>query len=348
MGILKIEFNTKRENQMTIKQIIKGILLVWICVVLGACNTLQNDEADTDDSATSSVLGASASANVVINDELAAPVSIVSDSNGHFYIADTENNRIVKMNESGEILTTFGSLGSGKGQFYFPKGLAIDKAGYIWVADMNNDRIVRFNPSSLETFNNSFWSYGSLGSESTQFTTPLDVAVKTYGDQTDVYVVDADNSRIQIIPVSLETNSVTTSNITSWEFDNNVTYGKGINLFIGEDGYVYVARKKGVVEKYSARITTGEPVYSGRRFAELQLSEDPGDIFVANSKVYVVDHGYNKIYVYSSVGSLLKTYGKTGASVGYLESPEAIYVNDENLAFVVEEGNNRIQTFKAE
>ena len=65
-------------------------------------------------------------------------------------------------------VTSFGSLGSGSGQFNVPVGVAVS-GGLVYVADFNNDRIDRFDPTNFAA---SFTSFGSLGSGSGQFFGP--------------------------------------------------------------------------------------------------------------------------------------------------------------------------------
>ena len=69
------------------------------------------------------------------------------DSAGNVYVADTYNQRIVSFNplDFAGSFTSFGSAGSGSGQFNSPQGVAVDSAGNVYVADKDNDRIVRLS-----------------------------------------------------------------------------------------------------------------------------------------------------------------------------------------------------------
>ena len=85
-------------------------------------------------------------------------------------------------------VTSFGTLGSGSGQFNLPFGVAVS-GGLVYVADQVNNRIDRFDPSN---FAGTFTSFGTQGSGSGQFFNPVGVAVS--GGL--VYVADVDNQRI--------------------------------------------------------------------------------------------------------------------------------------------------------
>ena len=67
------------------------------------------------------------------------------DANGHVYVADTDNNRIEKFTNDGAFLDTWGSSGSGHGQFNHPEGVAVDAHGHVYVVDTNNHRIEKFS-----------------------------------------------------------------------------------------------------------------------------------------------------------------------------------------------------------
>src|SRR5438876_10939916 len=64
-------------------------------------------------------------------------------SAGQIYVADWNNNRIVRMNDmAGTGWTAFGTLGSGMNQFDGPFGVSVS-AGQIYMADTYDTRIVR-------------------------------------------------------------------------------------------------------------------------------------------------------------------------------------------------------------
>ena len=65
--------------------------------------------------------------------------------NGDFLVADGyQNGRIIRYNEEGELVSEFGSVGSGPGQFDLIHGVAVDRDRRIYTADRSNDRIQVF------------------------------------------------------------------------------------------------------------------------------------------------------------------------------------------------------------
>lgn len=71
----------------------------------------------------------------------------VSPTNGNIFVTDTADNRILEYNQNGTLVGSFGSLGQGAGQFYYPGGLLVNSSGYMYVADTQNDRVQMFGPN---------------------------------------------------------------------------------------------------------------------------------------------------------------------------------------------------------
>jgi hypothetical protein len=91
-------------------------------------------------------------------------------------------------------LNSFGSAGTGSGQFKGPYGVAVDGSGNVYVADTFNNRVEVFNASGA--FQSGF---GSLGNDNGQFDDPSDVTVGASGN---VYVTDIDNDRVEVFNAS--------------------------------------------------------------------------------------------------------------------------------------------------
>ncbi len=84
------------------------------------------------------------------NAQLGGPWGVVVDSSGNLFIADTFNERIRKVDTSGNISTVAGTgtheYGGDGGpatsaQLSFPSGVAVDSSGNLFIADSSNHRI---------------------------------------------------------------------------------------------------------------------------------------------------------------------------------------------------------------
>jgi DNA-binding beta-propeller fold protein YncE len=88
------------------------------------------------------------------------------------------------------LLLKFGSLGSGEGQFDFPRQVAVDKdVKFVYVADSNNHRIQKFDSNG-----NFIKSWGSKGTGDGQFNAPVSVVVDSKGN---IIVNERGNARVQ-------------------------------------------------------------------------------------------------------------------------------------------------------
>jgi sugar lactone lactonase YvrE len=125
---------------------------------------------------------------------------VILDHQGRILMTDTGGYRLVRFDDmQGSGRVTFGSRGSGVGQFNRPEGLAIDALGRIYISDNDNSRIVRINDMT-----GAGWvSFGSFGSISPtgpvtsaavgHFAEPHDLAVS---DSMKIYIADTGNGRI--------------------------------------------------------------------------------------------------------------------------------------------------------
>ncbi len=76
------------------------------------------------------------------------PTDVAWDSQGNWYFSDGYvNSRVGKANARGEWVASWGSLGSGPGQFDTPHGIAVGPKDEVFVADRGNRRIQVFDPS---------------------------------------------------------------------------------------------------------------------------------------------------------------------------------------------------------
>jgi DNA-binding beta-propeller fold protein YncE len=76
------------------------------------------------------------------------PTNLAIAPDGTLFVADGYGNaRIHRFDPSGTLMHSWGSPGSGPGQFNLPHGIAVDRTARVYVADRENNRIQIFTPS---------------------------------------------------------------------------------------------------------------------------------------------------------------------------------------------------------
>ncbi len=74
------------------------------------------------------------------------PTNLISDGENRLFITDGYGNaRVHVFSSAGEYEFSWGSLGSGPGEFHLPHGLDVDSKGRVFVADRENNRIQIFD-----------------------------------------------------------------------------------------------------------------------------------------------------------------------------------------------------------
>lgn len=118
--------------------------------------------------------------------ELDDPYGIAVDPKGYIWVVDSGNDRLVRMDRTGRILSTVGASGGGNGEFSEPKGIAISDKGIIYVADSDNERIQVLNTDGV--FISRITAAGRRDLD-----TPIDVDVDPLGN---IFVTDTGEHRV--------------------------------------------------------------------------------------------------------------------------------------------------------
>ncbi len=137
------------------------------------------------------------------------PGNIAVDREGNIFIADTDNNRIRRVDAlSGVIATVAGSGTSGlcgdngpaaAACLFTPRGIAVDGPGNIYIADTNNNRIRRVDATTgvittVAGSGSGGYSGDNRPATSAWISVPFGVALDSYGN---IYIADTYNSRIR-------------------------------------------------------------------------------------------------------------------------------------------------------
>ncbi|KPA13964.1 NHL repeat containing protein, partial [Candidatus Magnetomorum sp. HK-1] len=221
------------------------------------------------------------------NLELYDPHGIAIDKNNNIFIADTYNNRIVKMSTNEECSVVFKNQ-----EFNNPRDIEIDQEGNFYIVDTGNSCIKKFRQD--ETF---ITSIGSEGNMAGNLKFPEDCAISDDGLY--IYVLDHANHRVQKF-----------EKVFSQEMDKAIILSggglfKGNTLWNATQLCAYLSYRaltyRGFVKKQSLKILSSDTKID---LDDNQLADDIELATLENFKkalqwgknarnliIYLVDHG---------------------------------------------------------
>jgi DNA-binding beta-propeller fold protein YncE len=115
------------------------------------------------------------------------PSDVAVSSSGEIYVSDGYcNARVHKFRADGTLLSSWGEVGDGPGQFINPHSIWLDKQERIWVTDRENCRVQIFN------------AQGEFLSQWTELGYPQRVFID---EEANVYVIEAICQRVSIFTI---------------------------------------------------------------------------------------------------------------------------------------------------
>jgi uncharacterized protein (TIGR03663 family) len=257
------------------------------------------------------------------------PRGIAADRHGDLYVADPAGHRVVELAPSGRVLRSWGSVGTGIGQFNkldSPQGVAVSGDGNIYVTDTWNERVEVFSPTGRFLRQ---WGGGPIGSQPGQFYGPRSIAV---GPKGQVFVADTGNERIQEF-------TPTGRLVTTWGGMGTSPgqFTEPSSVAVGPSGRVYVAdfwNQRIQVFTPSGTFLRSWPVadWTAHSYDEpyIAVSQSTGD-------VYASDPQQQRVLVWSPTGRLLGAIGKARVTLPLgvaIRSDGALAVSDSTAARV--------------
>jgi DNA-binding beta-propeller fold protein YncE len=239
----------------------------------------------------------------------------------YIFVNEFWNCRIQKFHLNGSLISLWGSIGRGSGQFRYPEALAVDNNGFVYVSDSGNDRVQKFDIDG-----NFVTEWGSYGSGEGEFKRNVGIAVDPEGEF--VYVVGMDNHRVQKFTSEGDyVDQWRTDSIESPEYSP-----RGIEVDL--DGYVYVSEEgphmnQSRVQKFTQDGelvdywymepggSTGTP-----RLYDIALDKTDGSVYIYNTRV-------GKINKFTPEGELIRNWSIGGNGIA-VDSDGIIYIVNPN------------------
>jgi uncharacterized protein (TIGR03663 family) len=280
--------------------------------------------------------------------QLSAPKDIDFAEDGTFYVSDSQNHRILHIDQEGNLLHSWGQYGASdynamimapEGSFNEPWGLAVGPDGSVYVADTWNNRIQKF------TSDGEFITmWGEFGAAETpyHFWGPRGVAVD---DQGRVYVTDTGNKRVVIFD----------SNGSSLASFGGAGLGVGqfdepVGIAVDDLGRIYVADTwnkriqvmipSGDNLTYPTHITWDIEAWYGE-----SLDNKPFLAVDEEYNSYVADPIFGRVLVFDIEGNFLQAWGGYGSGLNEIGTVGGLAVDSQGSVWVTDSRNNRIMRF---
>jgi DNA-binding beta-propeller fold protein YncE len=239
----------------------------------------------------------------------------------------------------------WGTEGSGRGQFSWPRGIAVSDDGFVYVADSHNHRIQKFTADGQ--FVTAWGTYGNCGElvpAPGTFCEPWDVTVDSDGS---VYVADTWGHRVQ----KFTADGVF---LTEWGAFGQYSVG-GAGYFygpravaVGPDEAVYV------VDTGNKRVQVFSPdgdyldQWGGPGAAPGQLDEPVGLAFGPDGRAYLADSWNVRVQVLEPDGEPVESWPIAGWNNPSVDEKPYLAVDSDERVYVTDPGHYRVLVFDGE
>ncbi|KIL39938.1 hypothetical protein SD70_17120 [Gordoniibacillus kamchatkensis] len=285
------------------------------------------------------------------------------DAKGLLYVADTGNNRIVKLDPGGRLLAVFGDDQGLK--FNAPEGIFVDEYGDMFVADTGNGKIVHLDAggAKVEEF---VRPKTTLMKANANFS-PSKVIIDKRGylnvldrnDPNGFIMIDGGNQfrgYIAANHVPFSWQQLLIRLLATPEQKEQLSKAvppQHANLTMDSEGYIYaptVLTDKDQIKKFNALGTNifKKDTFYGEKSIDSGSLTLPYFVDIAVDQYGIInalDAASRKIYQYNQEGQLLAVFGGHGNVKGTFEYPSSIEVDRQGRIFVLDRDRNNIQVF---
>ncbi len=249
--------------------------------------------------------------------EFDQPRGIAIGQQGHIYVTDQNNHRVVVFNRFGEYMHEWGSYGFSEGMFLFPAGIAVAADGSVLVSDSGNHRVQRFSADG--TF---LRRWGEEGTGEGQFIQLEGIAA---GPDSLIAVCDSGTSSFSIYTVSGR---------FVGRFPSVLARGAAFDA--ASNIYTAGCRSGGITK--SDR--------SGQHLGTLGPDLCVTDLAVdAGGNIYILDYDLDILNILDPSGNEVSSIGSSGDGPGEFYHPGGVAVSPEGWVYIADTANNRIQVF---
>ena len=261
------------------------------------------------------------------------PYGVAVNQKGEVIVSEFLDNCVSVFSPTGEKLKSFGTLGSGHGQFSAPCGVAVDSEENILVVDCENHRIQKF------TENGQFLAaVGSKGNGPLQFVRPIYIAYNASNNK--LYVTDTGNNRVHVL----------NSDLTFFGTFGKKGSGKGqfyrpCGIACNSTGKVYISEHGNDRIQVFTNNGTFLSMFGRRGSEGGELSSPFGIAVDLNDIVYVSEHKNDRVSVFTSKGRFVSSFGCHGDLHEEFNQPTGVAVDSSGVVYVCDGRNGYIKMF---
>ena len=291
---------------------------------------------------------------------LSQPSDLFVDEKDQVYIADSGNNRIVKLDAKGNFLTAFDCDGT----LSQPSGVFVSQNGDLYIADTLNERIVHLSEKGeyIEEF-------GKPESEMLDENTTFQISRIGLTEQGYLYtirgqyfmMIDANNEFKGYVGdnhLGFSLKRLFIRTFASKEQQNKLIKETPTSYYsfdIGKDGMIYATTgedaSSGQIQKINM---VGDNIYPVREYGERYFNTEinryvnPRLVDITadeNGVIYAVDAYSRHIFSYDQEGNMLAVFGGSGNVKGKFSDPAALDITSNGDLWVLDKATGYIHVF---
>jgi len=257
------------------------------------------------------------------------PQHLAVDSENNIYVTDLGNSRVQKFDDQGNHIRSWGSQGSGPGEFSHPSGIAVANE-YVFVVDNILDTVQKF-----DSFGNFVIQWGGSGDGNGEFRSPNGIAIS---DDEFIYVVDTGNNRIQ--KFTFDGEYVLQFGQSGKKSGNFIT---PIDIAVDEAGKLFVTdpgnNRINVYDENGKFLRALDSSIGGFRIGP------SGIIFDKSNNFYIADQKNSRIIQLNEFGFSSSIFGMFGSDKGQFQLPMDVTVDNDGFLYVTDTLSHKIQKF---
>jgi tripartite motif-containing protein 71 len=266
--------------------------------------------------------------------EFGNPYGVAVNRLGDVFVADDNNNRVVKLGPRLNYVTAWSSLADHSPISYL-RAVATDAAGELYVAATARDVVAVFDRDGRP-----LRQWGVSGATPGEFVMPVDVAGGAAGGLL-VAAQFASRSRVDVFDSRLR-------------FTRRLVGGRttvGHHFFVpsavamAPDGTIWATDRDNNLLRHLTQTDALVGLAGSAGPPAARLLAPQGIAIDATGAIYVVDRGHDRVVKFSARGRWIRSWGSRGAGSGQFSRPASIAVDRAGAVYVVDTGNDRVQQF---